>query len=40
MVDANRAMRPDLSGDGVHPNLAGYLVMEPLTEEAIRTALR
>jgi lysophospholipase L1-like esterase len=39
MVDASRAMRPDLSGDGVHPDLAGYLVMEPLTEEAIRTAL-
>ncbi len=34
------AMRPELTLDGVHPNAAGYAVMEPLTRKAIAEALR
>jgi lysophospholipase L1-like esterase len=40
MADAGLAMKPGLSKEGVHPTAAGYLVMEPLAEEAIRKALR
>jgi lysophospholipase L1-like esterase len=40
MADANLAMKPELSKDGVHPTEAGYLVMEPLAEKAIGKALR
>jgi lysophospholipase L1-like esterase len=40
MADANLAMKPGFSKDGVHPNEAGYLAMEPLAEEAIGKALR
>jgi acyl-CoA thioesterase I len=40
MADGRRAMRPELSKDGVHPNSAGFAVMEPLAEKAIREALR
>ena len=40
MADAHQGMRSELSGDGVHPNEAGYRVMAPLAEGAIRTALR
>jgi lysophospholipase L1-like esterase len=29
-----------LSGDGVHPNVAGYKVMAPLAEAAIARALK
>jgi lysophospholipase L1-like esterase len=34
------AMKPGLSIDGVHPTLAGYSIMEPLAEAAIRDALK
>ena len=40
MADARQGMRADLSEDGVHPNEAGYQVMAPLAERAIRLALR
>lgn len=40
MADANGALRPELTKDGVHPNRAGYLIMEPLAEKAARRALR
>jgi len=40
MVDGKRALRPELSNDGVHPTSAGYAVMEPLAEGAIRKALK
>lgn len=40
MVDARGGLRSDLSSDGVHPNEAGYRVMAPLAERAIRRALR
>jgi lysophospholipase L1-like esterase len=39
MSDARQGMRAELSGDGVHPNEAGYNVMAPLVEAAIAKAL-
>jgi len=39
MVDRDLGLRPSLSDDGVHPNEAGYSVMAPLAEQAIRAAL-
>ena len=33
-------MRPEFTLDGVHPNAAGYAVMEPITRKAIAEALR
>jgi lysophospholipase L1-like esterase len=40
MVDTRRGMRADLSADGVHPNPAGYGIMEPLADAAIAASLR
>lgn len=40
MADERNGLRADLSGDGVHPNEAGYRVMAPLAEAAIAEALR
>lgn len=40
MVDERLGLRADLSVDGVHPNEAGYRIMAPLTDSAIREALR
>jgi lysophospholipase L1-like esterase len=40
MKDARDGMRPELSGDGVHPNAAGFALMSPLTDRAIAEALR
>jgi len=34
------AMKPDLTFDGVHPDAAGYQVMKPVTEAALKRALR
>ena len=39
MADATGAMKPGLSGDGVHPNAAGYAIMAPLAEAGIQKAL-
>ena len=39
-ADPRLGMKSELSGDGVHPNEAGYRVMVPLTETAIREALK
>lgn len=39
MADERQGMRSALSGDGVHPNEAGYRVMAPLTQRAIDRAL-
>ena len=39
MVDERRALRSDLTSDGVHPTAAGFAVMAPLAEKAIREAL-
>ena len=39
MVDEKGGLRADLTKDGVHPTPAGYDVMMPLAEKAIREAL-
>ena len=39
MSDEKGAMRPGLASDGVHPTTAGYDVMGPLAEAAIKQAL-
>jgi lysophospholipase L1-like esterase len=38
-ADERQGLKAALSEDGVHPNLAGYKVMEPLAEKAIAEAL-
>lgn len=40
MADEQGGMRVELTQDGVHPNLAGYKIMEPLVADAIRKALK
>jgi lysophospholipase L1-like esterase len=35
MADKDGGMKPGISLDGVHPNAAGYAIMEPLAEAAI-----
>jgi lysophospholipase L1-like esterase len=40
MADERQGLPKSLSGDGVHPNLAGYKVMEPLAQKAIAEALK
>lgn len=39
LVDANHGLPKTLSGDGVHPNSAGYAIMSPLAESAVEKAL-
>jgi len=39
MSDEKHALKAEYTEDGVHPNLAGYKIMEPLAEEAIKKAL-
>jgi lysophospholipase L1-like esterase len=39
MVDGRSGLKDELTYDGVHPNIAGYRVMEPLVEAAILKAL-
>ena len=40
MVDDKGFLKDELSNDGLHPNLQGYLVMNPLAEKAIAAALK
>ncbi len=40
MVDENKGLKSELTYDGVHPNKAGYEVMQPLVEAAIKIALK
>lgn len=40
LLDAHRALKKDLSADGLHPNAAGYAVMAPLAQQAIEQALK
>jgi lysophospholipase L1-like esterase len=40
LVDDKGGMKPDYSKDGVHPNKAGYQVMEDLAEPVIEKAIR
>lgn len=35
MVDASNGLKKDLGDDGVHPNVKGYMIMEPLLEKAL-----
>jgi poly(3-hydroxybutyrate) depolymerase/lysophospholipase L1-like esterase len=39
MVGVDKGLKSQYSGDGVHPNIAGYEVMEPIVEEAISKAM-
>ena len=39
MADERQGLRAELSGDGVHPNEAGYRIMAPLVEQGIIAAL-
>jgi lysophospholipase L1-like esterase len=40
MVDETGMLKKDFSNDGLHPNAAGYAVMQPLAEKAIAAALK
>ncbi|HYX47778.1 MAG TPA: SGNH/GDSL hydrolase family protein, partial [Sphingomicrobium sp.] len=40
LVAADGGMKPQYSEDGVHPNVAGYDVMESVAKDAIALALR
>ncbi len=40
MKDERNGLRIDLGEDGVHPNVTGYLIMEPLVESAIASELQ
>ncbi len=40
MADERKGLPVAISPDGVHPNLAGYKIMEPLAEKAIKEALK
>jgi lysophospholipase L1-like esterase len=40
MVDAKGFLKDELSNDGLHPNSAGYSVMGPLAEAAIKASLK
>jgi len=40
MADENKGLKKEFSEDGVHPNIEGYKVMEPMAEKAIRKALK
>ena len=39
MLDDQQMLKRELTGDGLHPNAAGYDVMGPLAEKAIAQAL-
>ncbi|MDR3695312.1 SGNH/GDSL hydrolase family protein [Mucilaginibacter sp.] len=39
-VTEDKSFKKELTVDGVHPNMAGYKVMEPLVEKAIGEALK
>lgn len=38
MVDKNNGLQAALTYDGLHPNTAGYRIMQPLAEDAIKKA--
>jgi len=39
MVDEEGLLKKEISGDGLHPNAAGYAVMAPVAEKAIQAAM-
>ncbi|PWL29209.1 MAG: acylhydrolase [Roseivirga sp. XM-24bin3] len=40
MVNEQNGLKAELGSDGVHPNTAGYLVMEPILEKALDKTLK
>jgi lysophospholipase L1-like esterase len=40
MVNTDRGLKNELGTDGVHPNLAGYKIMEPLADKEIAKVLK
>jgi len=40
MVDDKGFFKDELSNDGLHPNVQGYAVMNPLAEAAIAASLK
>jgi len=40
MLDDQNMLKKEITGDGLHPNEAGYAIMEPLADKAIAAALR
>jgi lysophospholipase L1-like esterase len=40
LADERNGLPKELSGDGVHPNKAGYAIMQPIVDEAIARALK
>lgn len=40
MADAEQGLKKEYSGDGVHPDLKGYAVMEPLLLKALEASLK
>ena len=40
MLDDKNMLKKELTGDGLHPNDAGYAIMSPLAEQAIAKCLR
>jgi lysophospholipase L1-like esterase len=39
MIDDQKMLKKEITYDGLHPNEAGYAIMEPLAEKAIAIAL-
>ncbi|WP_027125094.1 SGNH/GDSL hydrolase family protein [Gelidibacter mesophilus] len=39
MANSSNGLKDELGDDGIHPNINGYLIMEPLIEEGIRKSL-
>lgn len=39
MADESNGLKKELGSDGIHPNITGYLIMEPLVENAIAKTL-
>ncbi|MDQ6678178.1 MAG: SGNH/GDSL hydrolase family protein [Acidobacteriota bacterium] len=39
MLDDKKMLKQELTGDGLHPNEAGYAIMSPLAQKAIERAL-
>lgn len=40
LADERKGQRAELTVDGVHPNLAGYKIMEEVTDAAVKKALK
>jgi lysophospholipase L1-like esterase len=39
MIDDQKMLKKEITYDGLHPNEAGYAIMEPLAEKAVASAL-